>query len=59
MKVVRESLWLADVWILFRVCASCSLSMCDEVEMEAIDPRRLLETSEAARSAGDEGGLAV
>lgn len=58
MKVVREPLWLAEVWILLRVCANCSLSMCEAVDIEVVEPRRLLYPVEGTRAV-TEGDLRV
>lgn len=40
LKVVKVSHWLAEVWILSRAWASCSLSTCEDVDWEAIESRR-------------------
>lgn len=45
LKVVRTSDWLADVCILSRAWARCSLSICETVEMELKESRRDLKSS--------------
>lgn len=32
--------WLAEVCILSRACASCSLSTCEEIDIEVVESRR-------------------
>lgn len=55
MNVVKESDWLADVWILFRVWASWSLSACEAVDIELIESWRLLKPGGVDRTAGEFG----
>lgn len=45
LKVVRTSDWLAEVCILSKAWARCSLSICETVEMELKDSRRALRSS--------------
>lgn len=40
LKVVRASDWLAEVWILSRVFASCSFSVVEATDIELIESRR-------------------
>lgn len=53
LKVVRESHWLAEVCILSRVWASCSLSAMELTEMEFMESRRVLRGELTDPEAGE------
>ncbi|KAL2261372.1 hypothetical protein VTK26DRAFT_4286 [Humicola hyalothermophila] len=40
LKVVRASDWLAVEWILSRSRVSCSLSICEDLDIDIVEPRR-------------------
>ena len=40
LKVVKIPDWLADVWILSRAWASCSLSTCEPADVDVVESRR-------------------
>ena len=52
LKVVRASLRLAEVCIWSRADASCSLSIVELADMDAIDPRRFRKLIDAVRGPG-------
>lgn len=57
LKVVRMPDWLAEVWILSRAWANCSLSIGEEVDWLVTEPRREMRSNGDDRAPGDGGGL--
>lgn len=56
LNVVKESVLVAEEWILSKVWSSCSLST---VEMELTEVLRLLRPAEAAKRDGDAGRVGI